>query len=83
MLINERTAKQWFAEAEAWYAERHQACPWCRRANCLYRKKGDSILEYECGRCDFFTCRSVYAGNYFVDAGRKCQGVRTMAHQAS
>ena len=49
-------AVNWFKEAVEWYADKHQGCPWCKGANCVYKSSRRGLTEYRCGTCDFLVC---------------------------
>jgi hypothetical protein len=60
----------WFVEATNWYVEKHQGCPWCGGANCVYRSQRGSVIEYHCGDCDFLTCQDQESGRCYMRPGR-------------
>jgi hypothetical protein len=68
----------WFRDAERWYIEKHQGCPWCGGANCVYKSERGQRIEYSCGGCDFFTCYDGENGTYYMGAGQTARGRLTM-----
>jgi hypothetical protein len=78
MSEGERSRCDWFQEAARWYANKHQACPWCGGANQLYKSERGSAIEYVCGSCQFFTCHNREDNGYFMSPGRPRQSRLTM-----
>ena len=74
----QRSPEQWFAEAAHWYAEKHQGCPWCKGANCVYKSSRRGLTEYRCGTCDFLVCLDGKIGRYFMGPGTTRRTVLTM-----
>jgi len=66
----ERTAREWFEEAERAYAERHQACASCGGRHQVYKGRRGSRLEYYCPACDFYAFRDDNNGQFYAVAGR-------------
>jgi hypothetical protein len=74
----ELAAQDWYEEAVRWYVNKHQGCPWCGRANCLYQSERGRAMEYHCGTCDFFACHDLDTGRYFMGPGRMRPAPLTM-----
>jgi len=49
----ERTAADWFTEAQRSYAEKHQGCPWCNGQHRVHRVVQGAKIKFVCQRCDF------------------------------
>jgi hypothetical protein len=62
-------ASAWFEKAMTCYIERHQGCPWCGGAHCVFRTRRSDREQYACSACDFFTCHTFQDNNYFVTLG--------------
>jgi hypothetical protein len=67
--VGERTALEWFQEAERWYVVGHQGCPSCRGQHCVIRSDWSGLIEYYCSACDFSTCRDCARGEFFAAIG--------------
>jgi hypothetical protein len=74
----EQSPYEWFQEAGRWYIDRHQGCPWCGGANCVYKSQRGAVVEYSCGSCDFMACHNEEAAGYFMAPGRRRVGRVTM-----
>jgi hypothetical protein len=66
----ERTAREWFEEAERAYVELHQACASCGGRHQVYKGRRGNRLEYYCPACDFFAFRDDSNGLFYAVAGR-------------
>jgi hypothetical protein len=73
-----QTPCEWFHEADRFYVEKHQGCPWCGGANRVYRSERSQLLEYHCGGCDFFACHDRESGQYFMGPGHDSAASLTM-----
>lgn len=69
MLNAERTAVEWFEEAERWYVEGHQGCACCGRQHCVFRSEWNQRVEYYCSVCDFSACHDAATGRCFAVVG--------------
>jgi hypothetical protein len=69
-MVPERTAREWFEDAERAYGEGHQACPCCGRRHQVYKGRRGSRLEYYCPACDFYAFRDEGSGQFHAVAGR-------------
>jgi len=67
----ERTAREWFEEAERAYAERHQACASCGGRHQVYKGRRGSRLEYYCPACDFYAFHDESKGQFYAAAGHE------------
>src|SRR6266849_608241 len=74
----EYVPSEWFQEATDWYVERHQGCPWCGGANCVYKSQRGAVIEYHCGDCDFLACQDQDSGRCFMGPGREVPAPNTM-----
>jgi hypothetical protein len=71
LIYPERTAREWFEEAERAYIEGHQACASCGRRHQVYKGRRSNRLEYYCPACDFYAFRDESNGQFFAAAGRE------------
>jgi hypothetical protein len=78
MIKAELTPLGWFQEASTWYVDKHQGCPWCGKANCVYKSRRGSVEEYHCGDCDFLACQDSANGRCFMGPGRILPAPTTM-----
>jgi hypothetical protein len=69
---------EWFRAAVYWYVEKHQGCPWCGCANCVYKREHDRVTEYHCGSCDFFVCKDRTDSHYHMGPGQERRAAVTM-----
>jgi hypothetical protein len=67
----ERTARDWYEEAQRAYVEGHQACASCGRRHQVYKGHRGSRLEYYCPACDFFTFHDERSGQFYAVAGHE------------
>jgi hypothetical protein len=74
MVRTERTSREWFAEAERCYIERHQGCAWCRGSYRVYRVRREHRTEYSCNGCDFRAAHDEQTGQYSIIPGEKLSG---------
>jgi len=65
----ELSAASWFTKAARSYVERHQGCPWCGAAHCVFRNRRPEREQYSCYQCDFFTCHVHHSNIYLVTPG--------------
>jgi hypothetical protein len=49
----DRSAAEWFAEAQRCYVEEHQGCPWCGGPHRVARIESPEKTALACQRCDF------------------------------
>jgi hypothetical protein len=68
---DERTARDWFDEAQRAYVEGHQACASCGRTHQVYRGRRGQRLEYYCPACDFYAFHDESSGQFYAVAGRE------------
>jgi hypothetical protein len=66
----ERTAREWFDEAQRAYVEGHQACASCGGKHQVYKGRRGGRLEYYCPACDFFAFHDEGSGQFYAVAGR-------------
>ena len=66
----EQCAASWFTKAVRSYVERHQGCPWCGAAHCVFRNRRPEREQYTCSHCDFFVCHALLSDVYLVAPGR-------------
>jgi hypothetical protein len=66
----ERTAREWFGEAERAYVEGHQACAYCGGRHQVYRGRRGHRLEYYCPACDFYAFLDESSGQFYAAPGR-------------
>jgi hypothetical protein len=66
----ERTAQNWFEEAERAYVEGHQACASCGGRHQVYRGQRRNRLEYYCPACDFYAFHDESSGQFYAVPGR-------------
>lgn len=67
MSIPELEPLDWFQEAQRWYLEKHQGCPWCGESHRVYflQEKGQTV--YYCQGCDFQVRQDESTGKcYFI-----------------
>jgi hypothetical protein len=67
----ERTARDWFAEAERAYHEGHQACANCGGRHQVYKGRRGQRLEYYCPACDFYAFHDESKGQFYAAAGHE------------
>ena len=67
----ERTAQQWFEEAQRAYVEGHQACASCGGRHQVYKGRRGSRLEFYCPACDFFAFHDESSGQFYAAPGRE------------
>jgi hypothetical protein len=72
-------ATAWFEKARAYYVERHQACPWCGAAHCVFRTRRPEREQFACSVCDFFTCHTFEDNHYFVTPGESASSLEPAA----
>jgi hypothetical protein len=66
----ERTAREWFDEAQRAYVEGHQACASCGGRHQVYKGRRGHRLEYYCPACDFYAFHDESIGQFYAVAGR-------------
>ncbi|HKI31708.1 MAG TPA: hypothetical protein VKA46_07560 [Gemmataceae bacterium] len=66
----ERSAREWFEEAERAYVEGHQACACCGGSHQVYKGRRGQRLEYYCPACDFYAFHDQGSGQFYAVAGR-------------
>ena len=66
----DQIAAAWFEKAVHSYVQRHQGCPWCGGAHCVFRTRRPDREQYSCSECDFFTCHTHEDDAYFVTPGQ-------------
>jgi len=49
----QRTAAEWFAEAQRSYIEDHQGCPWCGGSHRVHHVHSSTKTIFACQHCDF------------------------------
>ncbi len=76
----ERTAREWFEEAQRAYVEGHQACASCGGRHQVYKGRRGGRLEYYCPACDFYAFHDEGSGQFYAVAGRE---VPDHAHPAT
>jgi hypothetical protein len=70
----ERTAQEWFAEAERTYTEKHQGCPWCGGSHRVFcQRRGQTVIFY-CQACDFQVSHDVDIDRFRVSPGIQDRG---------
>jgi hypothetical protein len=77
MITSERTAFEWFQEAERCYVEGHQGCAWCGGPHRVFKHKRGNRIEYFCNGCDFRTSHDVETGQYVSIPGENPPGSST------
>jgi hypothetical protein len=74
----ERSPRDWYHEAERWYAEEHQGCPHCRGRHCVFHSIWGRRREYYCSACDFSACHDVTTGLFMASLGDGRQLAETL-----
>jgi hypothetical protein len=71
MIASERTAGDWFKEAESCYVEKHQGCAWCGGSHRVFRLRQGQQVQFYCNACDFRVGFDQATGEYFSIPGEK------------
>ena len=74
MITSERTAGDWFKEAERCYIEKHQGCAWCGGSHRVFQFRQGQQLLYYCNACDFRVGFDQKTCEYFSVPGEKGEG---------
>jgi hypothetical protein len=66
-----RSAADWFHEAECAYCEQHQGCAWCSNTHCVRQSHHRGKHIFACQRCDFQVSYEAKANRYHVVPGEE------------